>query len=58
MEVKKIMKYKGKVVLVASPPNDPQGNCPRLIINKGNAVIRDDYHGRLSLKSSIIKRLF
>jgi len=58
MEVKKLMQYKGKVVFVASPPADPQGNCPRLIINKGNAVIRDDYHGRLTLTSSIIKRIF
>jgi len=56
MEVKKLMQYKGKVVFVASPPADE--SCPRLIINKGNAVIRDDYHGRLSLKSSIIKRIF
>ncbi|MCL4373568.1 MAG: hypothetical protein M1360_01515 [Candidatus Marsarchaeota archaeon] len=58
MKIKKLLQYKGKMVLVASPPSDPQGGCPRLIVNKSNALLRDDYHSSVKIKGNLIKSIF
>jgi hypothetical protein len=58
----KILKGKGKVVFVASgafpPPNDPDPNCPRLIVNEKSGKIRDDYHGAMRISKKLIAKMF
>ena len=52
----KILKYKNKTVIIASQDDPPA--CPRAIIGKGSATIRDDYNGSIKVKNNLINRLF
>jgi len=54
----KILKNKGRTIIVATGFNDPKDNCPRLIVNEGVNEIRDDYNGSIKLSKKLLHKIF
>ncbi|MFP3289298.1 MAG: hypothetical protein RXO35_02615 [Candidatus Micrarchaeota archaeon] len=53
----KILKNKGKTIIVATGATDPK-NCPRLIVNEEINEIRDDYKGRIKVSKKLLSKIF
>jgi len=53
----KILKNKGRTIIVATGMNDPD-NCPRLIVNEGINEIRDDYKGSIKVPKKLLYKIF
>ena len=55
----KVSNVKGVKILVATNGGfDAKEQCPRVVLGKANASFRDDYHGKLSVRGKITKKLF
>jgi len=52
----KILKNKGRIVLIATGPVPDQDKCPRLIVNDGINEIRDDYKGSIKISKELLLR--
>jgi len=53
----KILKNKGRTVIVATGATDPNG-CPRLIVDEGVNEIRDDYKGSIKVSKKLLYKIF
>lgn len=52
----KILRNNCKTVIIAT---GGQGTtCPRLLITGGRSSFVDDYHGRLGIKNSFVRKIF
>ena len=54
----KVLKNKGRTIIVATGLNDPKDNCPRLIVNEGVNEIRDDYKGSIKVSKELLSKIF
>ena len=54
----KILKNKGRTIIVATDVMDPKNNCPRLIVNEGINEIRDDYKGSIKISKKLLHNIF
>jgi len=57
-ESMKILKNKGRTIIVATDADDDKHNCPRLIVNKGFNKIRDDYKGSIKISKKLLQKIF
>jgi hypothetical protein len=53
----RILKNSNKTVFVISGSGGG-GGCPRLVMNKENATLRDDYHGSVLAAKKILYKLY
>lgn len=51
----KFQAYKGKKVLVMSPPSDT--SCPRLLVFGSGTIVKDDFNGNVALKKPLLERI-
>jgi len=47
----KVIKNKGLIIVLSGPPNT---NCPTLNLRGNSVVLRDDYHGKVRFKNSVL----
>jgi len=57
-ESMKILKNKGRTIIVATDDMDKENKCPRLIVNEGINEIRDDYKGSIKVSKKLLSKIF
>jgi len=54
----KVLKNKGRTIIVATDDMDLKNKCPRLIVNEGINEIRDDYKGSIKVSRKLLHKIF